>query len=185
MRNSAFHHKTFVFPQETLCSFAHFALPRKTCMCSQNFCIVLRTSVFPHKFCNPQINSFYSQNVHVSLTTLLYPPENLCTLSQLFASPEKLFTRKKFGFPKKLCDFVYSHNCYISTQEISVHFCKCSIASFAWPQETLHLFAKLSHFSQETLCSRTKLLRSLKKLAHKSFDTEAANTNIFSFTMCP
>ncbi len=124
-----------------------------------------------------------------SITKLLCFPKKLCVPLHVLLYPEKLAcAHKKFGFPKKLCDFVYSHNCYISTQEISVHFCKCSIASFAWPQETLHLFAKLSHFSQETLCSRTKLLRSLSRnfaFAHKSFDTEAANTDIFSFTMCP
>lgn len=119
---------------------------------------------------------------------------------------------KRFCFPKKHCVPLrvlfypetfqqFPYNSFVSPWE-SLH----SLLQVFWvswetvhlqkiwfPQKTLHVFAKLLHFSQETLCSPIQNVYTLPRsfaFAHKSFDTEAANTNIFFFpyiyfTVCP
>ncbi len=139
----------------------------KLCIPSQNFCVSSRNVVFlcescftlrnfafapktfvPHKFCNPPINSFYSQIFRVSLTTLLYPWDTVHS--------------QKNWFPQEtLRNLVFSQLLHFPPKKFVSTFAspeKCSIASLAWSQETLHLFAKLSHFPQKTLHLLTKAL---------------------------
>ncbi len=95
MRNSAFHHKTLF-----LC---------ESCFTLRNFAFAPKTFV-PHKFCNPPINSFYSQIFRVSLTTLLYPWDTVHS--------------QKNWFPQEtLRNLVFSQLLHFPPQEICVHFC--------------------------------------------------------------
>lgn len=112
MRSSAFPHKTFLFPQETLCSFASLVLPRNfSAIPLQLFCIPLRIFAFSRKF---------------------------------FGSHEKLFTCKKFGFPKKLC--MYLQNFCFFPKKLCVHLYK----TFTPSQEALHLLTKVLTQKQRT-----------------------------------
>ncbi len=69
-RNFSFTHKSFLFPEETLCPFQTFCVPLK------NFAFTFKTFVPPEKLC-------------VCLQTFAFPRETLCLFMKLLCSLKK------------------------------------------------------------------------------------------------